>query len=1032
MNRKLLGFILLSFVFSLQSFAQKAVRGKVSAADDGVALPGVSVTLKGTNKGTQTGPEGDFTIEVPENSTLIFRSIGFETKEIDVKGPILNVSLKSESKQLSEVVVIGFGTQKRADLTGNVAQVKGADIADVPVANFTQAIQGRASGVMVEGQSGKVGGGIKLRIRGAGSISASNEPLYVVDGIPINTDVNTSGGVTGNALSDLNFDDVESFDILKDASAAAIYGSRGANGVVIITTKKGKSGKTNFSLDMQYGDNKPTNHREFFNAEQYVNYFLAAAENGAKYYWNRQNDLALNDEYTSEQEVVDDWVSAMKGRLRRYSGYSDYTTLQTNTDWESLAYNDKAHNATINLSASGGNEKSKFYTSGSYVKQDGILIGNNLERYTGRINFDNQASKIVSFGFNLGLSGSKTRRVQEDNEFSTPMQIVALSPITPVRNQNGDLYDTPTTTYYNPLIDYEDGSYYSRAFRNLGNAYAKIDFAKNLFFRSEFGVDLLNLNDDQYYGRLTQTGKSINGYGENNYLKSFNYNTNNYFNYHALLGSKHDIEGTLGMSYQHSRTDQNYVIGQDFPVDDLKKLASAGTITGGSSSTSEYAFLSYFLRGNYKFNDKYLLSVSGRVDGSSRFGNNNRYGFFPAVAAGWIMSNENFLKNNTTLSFLKLKGSYGLTGNADGIGNFPQLGLYTGAKYAKVSDLAPYQLANPDLKWEKSAQVDVGLEYGFINNRIYGEVDYYNKKTTDLLYSVPVPGTSGFSSIYTNIGSMKNYGVEFTLNTQNLVGKFRWSTSFNASYNRNEITKLDGINTIIPGNDGRYLNSLIVGEPIGVFYGPKYAGADPQNGDALYYKNDGSLTNDYNEAGDFVVGNPNPKWIGGMTNTFSYKGFELSVLLQGVSGNKIMNGAGGFMSANADWFDNQTVDQLNSWKKPGDVTEVPEARWNWSGSIPNGLGASNRYISDGSYLRFKTVNLGYSLPKSVASKLHVDRVRLYFVGQNLFTITNYDGWDPEVNTDYRVTGTNANRNQGSDFYSAPQIKSFTFGINLGF
>ncbi|HEX7846358.1 MAG TPA: SusC/RagA family TonB-linked outer membrane protein, partial [Chitinophagaceae bacterium] len=429
---------------------------------------------------------------------------------------------------------------------------------------------------------------------------------------------------------------------------------------------------------------------------------------------------------------------------------------------------------------------------------------------------------------------------------------------------------------------------------------------------------------------------------------------------------------------------------------------------------------------NYKFDNKYLFTAGLRIDGSSRFGKDNKYGYFPAFSAGWVLSEENFLKESKWIDFLKLRGSYGLTGNDNGFGNFPQLGLWGAAKYNNLSGLVPTQLGNPKFKWEKSRQIDIGIDFGLFGNRLTGELDYYIKKTTDLIYAVPVPGTSGFATLNRNVGSMENKGFELVLNSVNINGRdFKWNTSLNLSKNANKITNLDGDQKLIPGNDGRYMNSLIVGEPIGVFYGPKYAGVDPDNGDALYYMEDGkTTTNDYNDAGNFVVGDPNPDWIGGLTNTVTYKGFELNVLFQGVFGNQIMNGGGGFMSSSFDWFDNQTRDQLRRWQNPGDKTDVPQLRLGYG----NGINASTRYIEDGSYVRLKNVTLAYNLSNALLSKLKIRSARIYVTGVNLATFTDYTGWDPEVNTDYRA----GNRNQGGDFYAAPQIKSVTVGINIGF
>jgi TonB-dependent starch-binding outer membrane protein SusC len=1013
--RKIKLLMLIGLLLSIQLlWAQtKTVTGKVTDSKDGSPVAGASVIVKGTKVGTISGSDGAFSISVPEKATtLVISGVGFETQEARISGSSVLVSLKpGEGRNLDEVIVTGYGTKIKRDLTGNIARIKGSEVANTPVSNFTQALQGRAAGVFVEANNGKVGEGVKVRIRGAGSISASNDPLFVVDGVPINTDE-----LSGNALADINFNDIETFDILKDASAAAIYGSRAAGGVVLITTKKGRAGRTNLSVNMQYGTNKPTGYRGFLNAAEYVELLREAAINSDRI--NGRNSL-------DPLQYPGSVLAGAETRLTRYSGYSDWKTLQTNTNWEKLAFNDDAKTKMVDVTASGGTDKTRFYISGGFSDQDGILILNNFQRISSRINLEHDASDKLKLGFNLSLARTVSNRNNLDNAFQTPMQLVALAPITPPRDQNGVYYDTPVTTYYNGLIETEDSRFLSTTFRNIGNVYLNYKVIKGLTFKTEFGADIQTQNDELFRGNRTLTGIGTNGYGQSDWYRNMTINTNNYFNYVKTISQKHDLDATLGMSYQKFKTDFTSVRGIDFPVNALQRLASAGSITGGSSSLTESAILSYFARANYKYNNKYLLSVSGRVDGSSRFGKENKYGFFPSVSAGWILSEEKFLSSANFVSFLKLRGSYGLTGNDAGFGDFAQLGLWGAAKYNGSSGLIPTQLANPELKWEKSNQVDIGIDYGIFNNRITGEIDYYVRKTNDLIYNVPVPGTSGFSTQTVNVGSMENKGFEFVLNSVNFKGSgFNWNSSINVSKNKNKITKLDGDQTIIPGNDGRFLNSLLVGESIGVFYGPKFAGANPANGDAMYYLPDGkTTTNNYNSAGNFIVGNPNPDWIAGLNNTFSYKGIEFGVLFQGVFGNQIMNGGGGFMSASSDWYDNQTRDQLKRWRKPGDITNVPELRL----AKGNGIGASSRYVEDGSYVRLKNITLAYNLPVSILNKIKIRSARIYMTGVNLATFTDYTGWDPEVNTDYRA----GNRNQGSDFYAAPQIKSLTFGINLG-
>ena len=1008
--------LLLSFwglLFLLVSHAQTTVSGKITDEKDGSPIVGATVKSKGGKATVLSQSDGTFSINVEAGiKSLIISFIGYAEKEIPASGSNLLLTMTQSDQSLSEVVVVGYGTKIKKDLTGNIAKVKGADVQNMPVPNLNQALQGRAAGVFVEANNGKVGEGVKIRIRGSGSISASNSPLYVVDGVPL-----SNGSYSGSPLADINFNDIESFDILKDASAAAIYGSRAANGVVLITTKKGKSGKTSFQVNTQYGSNKPTHLRGFLDAKEYVDLLREAAIN---------SDNIEGVDPLDPDQYENSWLEFAEGRLDRYSGWSDWRTLETNTNWEKLAFNDNARTSALDISASGGNDKTKFYISAAYNNQDGILIGNTFRRISTRINLEQKVSDKFQVGLNLSLSQTMAGRVPNDNEFATPMQIVALSPVTPLRDLDGNVYNSPTTTYSNPYVDFTDGRYKSTIYRNIGNIFGQYSILPSLFFRSEFGVDIQNQNDDQFYGFNTTYGNGTNGYGESDWYQSLNYNTNNYFNFNKTFGTVHNLDVVVGMSYQEYKTELANVYGEQFPVEDLQKLASAGLIKGGTSSTSQSAIISYFARLNYKFNNKYLLTASNRIDGSSVFGADKRYGYFPAFSVGWIMTEENFLKNSNILTFLKLRASYGLSGNDNGFGNNASRGLWSGSSYGGVSGLVPIQLANRDLRWEKSDQVDIGLDFGFFNNRLNGEIDYYNRKTKDLIYNVPVPANSGFTNQTINIGSMENKGVEIVLNGDIISSKsFKWTSSFNISFNKNKVLQLDGEQKLIPGNDGRYLNSLIVGESIGVFYGPKFAGVDPENGDALYYLEDGkSTTNDYDAAGNFVVGNPNPSTIAGFNNSFSYKGIELSVLFQGVFGNQVLNGAGGFMSASFDWFDNQTREQLDRWQKPGDITNVPQLRLGYG----NGISASSRYVYDADYIRLKNITLAYRLPANVISKLKLQSARLYVTGVNLLTFTDYPGWDPEVNTDYRA----GNINQGSDFYAAPQIRNISIGLNIGF
>lgn len=1006
---------------------ERTVSGKVTSTEDGSALPGVNVVVKGTTDGTVTDVDGNYKLSVPAtgNSALVFSFIGLSTMEVLIgERSIIDVSLSLDVTQLSEVVVVGYGTQIKQDLTGNIARVKGDDLKNIPVPSFEQSMQGRAAGVFVEAGNGKLGQGIKVRVRGSSSVSADNQPLYVIDGIPITQQSQSSSTAATNPLVDINPNDIESLEILKDASASAIYGSRAANGVILITTKRGKSGKTNFNIGYLTGVSTPTGNREWLNTEEYVELFTEANGGLTTGLINRFN------RYGGAPSTHPSGVPHESWAVPGAPGYVD-------TKWEDYVFRDDAGINQFDLSASGGNEKTRFFISGGYSKQNGILVGNALERISGRANVDHKVSDKLSIGLNFSVTNTINKRLSDDNAFSTPMQIVALSPMTPVIDPRTNLPSgaldlntgAPNTNfplYYNPLLNDVYADRETTVWRNLGGAYAVYNFTDALSFRTEFGYDVLTQNEDNYYGKETARNQGTpNGEGFNASTLVVNYTTNNFLRFQKNFQEKHDLEVIGGMSFQESTNKYNNVTAQQFPSNAYKKITAAASIVGGDSQETGFAFLSYFARANYKFNNKYLFGVSTRIDGSSRFGADSRYGFFPALSAGWILSEESFfggLKN--TIEFLKIRSSYGVTGNAE-IGNFASYGLYSGtAGYAGIPGQRPAQIANPNLKWERTVQTDIGIDFGMFDNRVTGEIDYYVKSTSDLLLNVNLPGSSGYATQTQNVGELENKGFEIAINTENTTGALKWTTNFNFARNRNEILDLKG--QVITGS---FLSRAQEGDPIGIFFGPKYLGADPANGDALYeiINPDGTKTptNDYNEATLQKIGDPNPDFIAGLTNNLSYKGIDFSFLFQGVFGNQVYNGGGKFMAANGDFFDNQTKEQMNRWQNAGDVTDIPQARL-FEG---NGTGESSRYVSEAGYIRLRTVTLGYNLPKTILSKASIASARVYVSAQNLLTFTDYDGWDPEVNSD---TYAGNNVNQGIDFYSAPQAKTITFGINIGF
>jgi len=1019
----MLFFVFYGLLLSV-SGQQRTISGTVTGLEDNLPLAGVTVLVKGTTVGVLSDINGRYQINAQEGSTIEFRYVGMKTREVVVgASTVYDITLETDAIGLDEIVVTGYGTQIKSKVSSSITRVDGESLRNLPVASVELALQGKSAGVFVESLNGKATGSTRMRIRGSSSVTASNEPLYVVDGIPLTTETLNQSGASINPLSTFNFNDVESVEILKDAASAAIFGSRGANGVVLITTKKGVSGATKLNFNIQSGISEASNRREFMNAAQFVQYFEEAAYNSDLY--------EGYDPINNPGDYSGSWLQFARTRFNRYDGWATYTDpeLAVNTDWQDQAFQ-TGNLLAADFSAQGGNDKLKFFASGSYSNQEGILVSNGIQKISGRLNIDNKVNNYMDLGMALSLTKTIIDQVSADNAFSTPMQLVALSPITPVRDLDGKLYNVPVTTYYNGLLDVEEASRDISNFRTLVNTYLNFKLHKSLKWRNEFGFDLYSTKENARYGERTDSGQGTNGYGFANYGENQNINAKSLLDYNNSFGD-FGVTAVLGTEYQYTVIDNAWAEGEQFPLDDLKTLASAGLISGASSSKTEYSFISYFTRVNLDYKAKYLFTFAGRIDGSSRFGENSRYGTFPAASVGWVLTKESFLTDNPIVSFLKLRASFGQTGNA-GIGNFRHLGLYGVDNYYGSSGLIPTQIANDDLGWETTKQYDLGIDYGFFKNRISGEIDYYVKNTSDLLLDVPVPATTGYTVQTQNVGSVSNKGIEFVINTTNLTGEFEWTTNLNLSYNVNEVTNL-GEQTIIDEGSSRFMNVVMVGKPLGVFYGAEYAGVDPDNGDAIWYVNEKdengvvidntTTTNDFAEANFVVLGNPNPPFLGAITNTFSYKGIGLSFTFQGVAGNKIQMAGDPYMAANAAWFDNQTVDQLKSWKEPGDITMIPQARLGYS----NGdQGRSSRYISDGDYLKLRSAILSYDLPSSVVSKMKISGLRVYLQGQNLLTFTNYIGWDPEVSTDFATD----NITSGLDFYSAPQPRTVLVGLSI--
>jgi TonB-linked SusC/RagA family outer membrane protein len=993
--------------------AQQTISGVIMDREEEEPLIGASIFVKGMDQiGTISGLDGSFSLEVSsEASILIFSYTGFQTKEIpaeECNNQI--VYLPPTASTLNEVLVVGYGTQVRSDMTGSVSKIRNEYIEGTPVTSLESTLQGRAAGVFITNESGKLGYNIDVRIRGTASLSASVQPLYVVDGLVINSqDQVTFNNPRLNPLSDLNFNDIESIDILKDASAAAIYGSRASNGVIIITTKQGKEGDTQIDLDVSSGWSRPTRKRKWLNAAQYLELWDEAFANVAD----------GNGELLGENG--EQWKD------RNLSGWRD----GNDTNWENLMYNPDAGQKNVQLNVSGGNAKTRFFLSGGYTDQKAIIILNAYERLSSRMNLTHQANEKVDFGVNMSLSRSILEEVPTDTDFASPGGLIAQSPLQPLYDPDNPKEIFQKTVYFNAWSYVDNVDWETTNLRTLGNAFLNWRPFTNLNLHTDFGLDIFKEDGERYYNSKValNTGEP-NGLKRTALSEAINYSTNTYATY-QIQKNERKLDLTLGMSFQELNESRLRVHGRNFPNDQFQNLSSAADIFLGIEDETAYSVLSYFGRLHFAAQGKYLFSFSSRIDGDSRFGKDNRYGFFPAGSVGWVVSKESFFPTNL-ISYLKLRGSWGLTGNTP-LAHFPALGLFEGSRYGVSPAIVQTQIPNPNLRWEKTEQVDIGVDLGILEDRISGQIDYYVKQTDDLLLQVNIPATTGFATQLRNLGAMKNEGFEVSLNTTNFTGDFQWKTSFNFSRNINTVTDIQG-QVIESGRSYSLVSRIMEGQSIGVFFAPEFAGVDPTDGDALYYLNtkldngmlDRETTNQISEAERVIIGDPNPEFIYGLSNSFAWKGLELNLLFQGVYGNDIYNGAGRFQMDGFGWFDNQDLRMLGRWQQPGDQTDIPQVRFR------QGAFNSSRFIEKGSYLRLKNLSLGYQLPSQFIDSMGLRQMKIYFTGQNLLTFTKYRSGDPEVNSDIKSFLENGSAITGLNFFTPPQAKTFIFGVKAKF
>lgn len=950
---------------------------------NGEPLPGTSVFIKGTSIGTTTDYDGNFNINVEEGQTIVFSFMGFKNQEIVFKNQSsITITLIENVNFLDGVVIIGYGSQKIKDVTGSISYINSEAIEERPVVQVTDALAGKAAGVQVTIRSGKPQGGASVVIRGTTSLSTSSEPLYVIDGVPAQT------------MYDVNPNDIESISILKDASAAAIYGSAGANGVVIINTKRGTDSKPVISFSSYSGVSRLPKKMGTLNSTEYI-------------------DLM------DELGLTTDW--------------SQYTA---NTDWQDEIYR-IATRQNYQLSVAGSEKGLNYYASGNFQSNEGIIRTSIAERTTGKLNIDKQVNKWLKFGASVMYASWYDVEVSENvgKGNGSPITGALITPeLIGVFNEDGTYTGNPLATdWENPVATTDAAERGYRSKRFLGSSFLEAEIIEGLKFKTRFSIDN-NHGTFKYYldNHTTSQGRAKNGMASESRSESSYWILENLLTYKKKINN-HDFTLLGGVIFSKTTATGMSIDVSNFGTDKIEHINAGGTIDGVSGYESHKSNESFLGRVNYGYKSKYLLTANFRADGSSVFGPNSRWGFFPSFSAGWRITEENFMSDIKFFDEIKLRIGWGKVGND----RIPAYSFYgstePGFDYVLggsiVPGIASTSLENSDLKWEETTQTDIGLDLTFLKQRLHITVDVYQKYTTDVLLFVEIPTSSGFTNSWQNIGETKNKGIEFSIAGDIIKGKeFSWTSNFNISFNRNKAIYLKG-QDIYRGyiTQRGEVVKIEEGEELFNFWGYVAEGVDPATGDMIYQdlNGDGKITDDGDKK---IIGNANPDFFYGFTNTFSYKGISLNIFLQGTHGNDIFNASRILMESMND-HKSQSDIVLERWRQAGDITDIPRAT---RGAGPNNEAKynsmlSSRFIEDGSYLRIKTLTLGYDFDHKLLERAHIAKARIYVTAENLFTSTKYSGYDPEVN--YAAAGSLVT---GVDYGTYPQPKSIIFGLNLSF
>ncbi|HQI11612.1 MAG TPA: TonB-dependent receptor [Bacteroidales bacterium] len=991
MKRLLSVFFLLCGLLLTSAAQQKTVTGMVTSSEDNLGIPGVTVLIKGTTIGVVTDVDGNYSIQASPGQILVFRFTGQKTQEVTVGAAnTIDIVMQPDLLNLEEVVVVAYGVQKREASTGSVGEVKSSEIQNVPETSIEKMLSGKVAGVQVTATSGQPGANTQIRIRGISSINAGSEPLYVIDGIPVMSGDQSFFTNTGNALASLNPNDVESMTILKDAAASSIYGSRAANGVILITTKSGKAGAAKMNFRASYGVEQIANDNGYrpLTAEEYLTFQRTAVINAGG-----NPDDPSNSKYYFPNSLLDgpitDW---MKELTRTGSIYS------------------------AELSAQGGSDRTQHFFSGLYDKHEGIVYGSDFTKFSIRSNVDHQLNKKLKLGvrFNGAYSVANDVPMQAMYYVNPLFAMMMIKPFTPIRNDDGT-YNLiiPENANANPRATAEYDPQWEKQYRLNTNGFLEYQIIKGLTAKTANSIELTDGEGVRYWSPEANYGETL-GYLQTSRTKYVLLTTSNTLNFDKEFGS-HNLSIVGGQEASKFDYNEYYIVSPN--VDPNIPFPNTATSDDDDADYYEtaYTIMSFFGVARYNYDNKYYLQASLRTDGSSRFGSKNRWGTFWSVGASWNIHKEHFMDNVEFINMLKLRGSYGISGNFN-IGNYAQYGLYGAGQYNGNSVMVPTQPSNPDIGWENNTGYNAGLDFALFD-RITGSFDVYSRKTLDMLLAYPLSRTSGFSSITTNIGSIKNEGIEFMLDGTLITGNnFEWSAGFNVAHNNSTILDLGKDEQFIPGN-----NRLVhkVGEHLYSFYLYDYAGVNPANGDAMWYNENGELTNNYAQARRIIAGTPEPKLTGGINTKLAAYGVTLDVNLEYKWGNLVSIEENRY--ANSDgysWPNTGANTQLDYWTTPGQIARNPKPIANNTTSS-NGY-RSTRWLYDGSYLRLKNITLSYNLPRAVVNKMKMQNLRVYASAVNLYTFHNVDFWDPERGVD------------GCGFGIYPMSKKIIGGIEVSF